>query len=138
MEGRNTRRQDHGSCALAHGGFSDLVELKRADESTTVLRIVWRMLPRNGGRSSSFARTVTRRAVTSTVGNGIAFRDGRTESGASVGDAAYAPGCVTLPKAVICAEAGEVRWPPYFALTETCPAQSPGFLTSLRLSNTLA
>ena len=32
---------------LAHGGFSDLVELKRADESTTVLRIVSRMLPRN-------------------------------------------------------------------------------------------
>jgi hypothetical protein len=36
---------------LAHGGFSDLVELKRADESTTVLRIAWRMLPRNGGRA---------------------------------------------------------------------------------------
>ncbi len=36
---------------LAHGGFSDLVELKRTDESTTVLRIVWRMLPRNGGRA---------------------------------------------------------------------------------------
>jgi hypothetical protein len=36
---------------LAHGGFSDLVELKRADESTTALRIVWRMLPRNGGRA---------------------------------------------------------------------------------------
>src|SRR5208283_3260448 len=29
---------------LAHGGFSDLVELKRSDESTTVLRIVWRTL----------------------------------------------------------------------------------------------
>ena len=26
-------------------------ELKRVDESTTVLRIVWRMLPRNGGRA---------------------------------------------------------------------------------------
>jgi hypothetical protein len=36
---------------LTHGGFSDLVELKRTDESTTVLRIVWRMLPRNGGRA---------------------------------------------------------------------------------------
>src|SRR4029077_1330103 len=62
---------------LAHGGFSDLVELKRADESTTVLRIVWRMLPATaGGRSSCFARTVTRRAVTSTAGNGTVFRDG--------------------------------------------------------------
>lgn len=36
---------------LAHGGFSDLVELKRTDESATVLPIVWRMLPRNGGRA---------------------------------------------------------------------------------------
>jgi hypothetical protein len=36
---------------LAHGGFSDLVELKRTDGSTTILRIVWRMLPRNGGRA---------------------------------------------------------------------------------------
>ena len=27
------------------------VELKRTDGSTTVLRIVWRMLPRNGGRA---------------------------------------------------------------------------------------
>ena len=27
------------------------VELKRTDGSTTVLRIVWQMLPRNGGRS---------------------------------------------------------------------------------------
>jgi hypothetical protein len=35
---------------LSHGGFCDLVELKRTDESTTVLRIVWRPLPRNGGR----------------------------------------------------------------------------------------
>jgi hypothetical protein len=34
---------------LAHGGFSDHVELKRTDGSATVLRIVWRMLPRNGG-----------------------------------------------------------------------------------------
>src|SRR5258708_1496412 len=29
----------------------DYVELKRTDGSTTVLRIVWRMLPRNGGRA---------------------------------------------------------------------------------------
>ena len=27
------------------------VEIKRTDESTTVLQIVWRMLPRNGGRA---------------------------------------------------------------------------------------
>jgi hypothetical protein len=30
---------------------NDYVELKRTDESTTVLRIVWRTLPRNGGRA---------------------------------------------------------------------------------------
>jgi len=30
---------------------NDYVELKRTDGSTTVLRIVWQMLPRNGGRA---------------------------------------------------------------------------------------
>jgi len=30
---------------------SDCVELKRTDESTTVLRIVWRALPSNRGRA---------------------------------------------------------------------------------------
>jgi hypothetical protein len=45
------------------------VELKRTDESTTVLRIVRRMLPRNGGRALFL-----------------------------LGDAAHAPGCATLPK----------------------------------------
>jgi len=33
------------------GTFDDHVELKRTDGSTTVLRIVWRTLPRNGGRA---------------------------------------------------------------------------------------
>ena len=32
-------------------------------------------------------------------GKGIASRDGQTESGASVGDAAHAHDCVTLPRA---------------------------------------
>lgn len=36
----------HDSCAT-----DDHVELKRTDGSITVLRIVWRMLPRNGGRA---------------------------------------------------------------------------------------
>ena len=49
--------------------------------------------------------TATRRAVTSTVGNGIAFRDGRTESGVSAGDAGLALDCATLPKAAICVRA---------------------------------
>jgi hypothetical protein len=75
------------------------MELKRNDESTTILRVVWRMRPRNGGRSSCFARGVTRRAVTSTAGSGTAFRDGQTESGESVGDVAHGPGCAILPKA---------------------------------------
>src|SRR5713226_5326041 len=30
---------------------NDCVELKRTDGNTTILRIVWRMLPRNGGRA---------------------------------------------------------------------------------------
>ena len=93
----------------------DYVVLKRTDGSATVLRIVWRMLPRNGGRRSScFARTVTRRAVTSTAGSGTVFRDGRTESGVSAGYAVHVLDCATHPKAAICAEAGVVRWAPIF------------------------
>jgi len=79
------------------------VELKRTDGSATVLLIVWRMLPRNGGPSSCSVPTATRRAVTSMAGSGTAFRDGRTESGESVGDAGLVPGYATLPKAAICA-----------------------------------
>jgi 5S rRNA maturation endonuclease (ribonuclease M5) len=45
----------------------------------------------------------TRRAVTSTVGNGTVFRDGRTESGVSTGDAVRVLDCATLPRAAICA-----------------------------------
>ena len=33
------------------GTFDDYAELKRADGSATVLRLVWRMLPRNDGRT---------------------------------------------------------------------------------------
>jgi len=32
-------------------GYSGYVQLKRADASTTVLGVVWRALPRNGGRA---------------------------------------------------------------------------------------
>jgi hypothetical protein len=38
------------TCCVAHDSWGH-VELKRTDGSTTVLSIVWRMLPRNGGRS---------------------------------------------------------------------------------------
>jgi hypothetical protein len=38
------------ACCVAHDSWGH-VELKRTDESTTVLRLVWRMLPRNGGRA---------------------------------------------------------------------------------------
>jgi hypothetical protein len=34
-----------------HPPYVEYVELKRTDESSTLLRIVWRMLPRNGGRA---------------------------------------------------------------------------------------
>jgi hypothetical protein len=42
-----------------------------------------------------------RRAVTSIAGNGTVFRDGRTESGLSVGDVAVVRDCATLPKTAI-------------------------------------
>jgi hypothetical protein len=59
------------------------VELKRTDGSLTVLRFVWRMLPWYGGRACCW--TVPTAIRTSTVGSGIAFRDGQTESGRPIG-----------------------------------------------------
>jgi hypothetical protein len=51
------------------------VELKRTDGSATVLRIVWRMLPRNGGRALLLVCSYcTRRAVTLWLGVGQLFR----------------------------------------------------------------
>jgi hypothetical protein len=38
------------ACCVAHDPWGH-VELKRTDGSLTVLRFVWRMLPRNGGRA---------------------------------------------------------------------------------------
>jgi hypothetical protein len=117
------------TCCVAHDSWGH-VELKRTDGSTTVLRIVWRTLPRRGGgRCCWNAPTAESRAVTSTVGNGTAFRDGRTELGVAVGDVDLVLDCVTHPRAAICAEAGVVHWPRYFALSETCLARSPGFPT---------
>src|SRR5216684_5527817 len=72
--------------------------------------------------------TATLRAVTSTDGSGIVLRDGQTESGKSVGDAALVLDCATLPKAAICVPE------PCFGHSETCRALSCGFLTSLRPS----
>jgi len=57
-----------------------------------------------GGPSSCFALTAIPRAVTSTGGNGIVFRDGQTESGASVGDADPVLGCGTLLRAATCVQ----------------------------------
>jgi hypothetical protein len=78
------------------------VELKRTDGSTTVLRILWQMLPRNGGRVlllvCSYCNTLRRHVY---GWDGIASRNGQTESGKSVGDAGLVPGCATLPKAAI-------------------------------------
>src|SRR5208282_132792 len=80
-----------------------------------------------GGRCCWSVPTATRPAVTSTVGNGIAFRDGQTESGGPIGVAGHVIGCATLPKAAICAEVGVERLPPSFALTDLCHARSRGF-----------
>src|SRR5216683_6121601 len=76
-----------------------------------------------GGPFCWFVPTATRRAVTSTAGSGTVFRDGRTESGASVGDAALVLDCATHPKASICAVHT------CFGLSETYRARSHGFLT---------
>ena len=99
---------------------SNHVELKRTDGSATVLRVVWRMLPRNGGRALFLlCPYCDTRAVTSMAGSGTAFRDGQTESGKSVGAAGPVLGCDTLPRVAI------------FALQETCHGRTHGFLTFL-------
>jgi len=105
----------------------DYVVLKRTDGSATVLRIVWRMLPRNGGRALFLLCPhcdTPRRHV-----YGWEWDSFSGWSGVSAGDAVHVLDCATHPKAAICAEAGVVRWAPYFALTETCQGRSRGFLT---------
>src|SRR5258706_5102884 len=72
--------------------------------------------------------TATHRAVTSTAGNGTAFRDGQTESGKSVGDAGLVLDCATLPKAAICVRES------CFERLETHLAPICGFLTCSSLS----
>jgi hypothetical protein len=62
------------------------VELKRTNGSATVLRIVWRNLPRNGGRALFLLCPhcdTPRRHVYGWEWD--SFRDGRTESGGSIG-----------------------------------------------------
>jgi hypothetical protein len=103
------------------------IELKRTDGSLTVLRIVWRMLPRNGGHCCWSAPTATPRAATSTVGNGIVLPDGLTESGNSVGGAGLALDSATRPKVAICIQTQ------CFGHSETCRAPICGFLTCSRL-----
>src|SRR5216683_8387212 len=74
-----------------------------------------------GGPFCWFVPTATHHVATFTAGSGTVFRDGRTESGVSTGDAVHVLGCATLPKAVICVRAQ------CFALSETCRARSRGF-----------
>jgi hypothetical protein len=76
------------------------VELKRTDGDATVLRIMWRMLPRNGGRAlllvCSYCNTPRRHVY------GWEW-DSFSGSGELIGDAARVLDCATLPKAAICA-----------------------------------
>jgi hypothetical protein len=83
------------------------------------------------------APIATRRACTSTGGNGIVTRAGQTVSGKSVGSAVLAPGCATLPKAAIFVphiSAGLGSSASCLPLSETCHVPSPGFHSSLRPS----
>jgi hypothetical protein len=84
------------------------------------------------GHCSFSVLTAEGRAVSFMAGNGIANRDGQTASGVSVGDAAHAPDCGTPPRVAICAQQASGGWGKSvscFALSETCLARSPGFLT---------
>jgi hypothetical protein len=48
---RDNEIKDGVRLARGVGALEGYVELKRANGSTTILRLVWRMLPRNGGRA---------------------------------------------------------------------------------------
>ena len=78
------------------------MELKRADESTTILRIIWRTLPRNLRALFLLCPhcDTPRRHVYGWELD--SFSGWSTESGVSIGDAVYVLDCATLPKAAIC------------------------------------
>ena len=88
------------------GTFDDHVEPMRTKGSTTVLRIVWRTLPRNGGRALFLLCPTCDTPRRHFYGwEWIVFRGARTRSGESVGGAGHALYSDTLPKAAISAVA---------------------------------
>jgi hypothetical protein len=101
------------------------VELKRTDGSVTILRLVWRMLPRNGGRALLLVCSNCNTPCRHVYGwEWASSSDGQTELSGSVGGVVLVPGSAILPKAAICVRAQ------CFARGETCHARSCGFHTS--------
>jgi hypothetical protein len=112
LEGRETGGEIKEAVRLAQGSFSDLVELKRTDESTTVLRIAWRMLPRNGGRALFLLcphGDTPRRQVYGWEWDSSSGWSNRVRQ--SIGGAGLVAACATLPKAAICVQqvSGDLR-----------------------------
>jgi hypothetical protein len=109
---------------------NDYVELKRTDESATTLRIVWRMLPRNGGRALFLFCPhceTPRRHVYGWEWDSVSGWSNRVRS--ISGDVAHALGCGTHPKVGICVQqdSGDLAisascW----LLMETCHGRSCG------------
>jgi hypothetical protein len=111
-------------------GANDYVELKRTDGTATVLRVVWRMLPRNGGRALFLfcpACETPRRHVYGWQWDSVSGWSNRVRTISwRCRSCARLP---ALPKAATYAEAGAERLPPSFALTDLCRARSCGFPT---------
>ena len=79
------------------GELDGYAELKRTDGSTTVLRVVWRTLPRNGGAGFLLLCPHCDTPRHCVYGwDETAFRIGQTESSGPIGVAALVIGCATL------------------------------------------
>lgn len=126
---RLARQKPFDSVELNQADPLEYVELKRTNGSITILQVVWRTLPRNGGSAlllrCPYCET-PRRHVYGWEWDSWSGWSNRVRSIYFIGDAALALDCATLPRAVICTLAF------CFVLSETYLGLSLGFLTCLR------
>jgi len=110
------------------GTLDDSVELKRTDESTTVLRIVWRMLPRNGERALFLLCPHCDKPRRHAYG-----REWDSFSGLSNRVRSISWRCRSCARLRYSSEGGLGNLASCLPLTETCHALTRGFPTCLPL-----
>ena len=115
------------------------VEMKRTDGSATILRVVWRMLPRNGGRAF-FLSALLRHATPSRLWLGMGQLFGMVEQSQEnqLAMPVLCSAALLFRRRLSPSRAGVVNSAPSFEFSETCLARSRGFLTSLHPSMILA